>query len=284
MNGKGKVVAIKNILVAYNGFPGSEAALSGAVQMQAHYDAHLTGLFAHGGSKLSQQIQPWMPQKVKDAIMEVEEQSNQNIKEKFDEASAPVPADKRHWIESEGPVQRTIAAYARLYDIIALGIHETTPEYRQSHIEIYPDRIALDSGRPVIIFPSGNDSKVSGRRVVVAWDGGRAAARALADAMGILGKDDRIEIVSVGRAPLARSLPGFDVCKVLERHGFSVTLTELPRGRDSVAETLIKHCEAVAANLLVMGAYDHSPLREGLIGGVTQDIAIKTRIPVLMSH
>ena len=277
-------MAIKNILVAYNGLPGSEAALSGAVQMQGHYDAHLTGLFAHGGSSLLQQIKPWMPQKVKDAIMEVEERSHQDIKAKFDAICDPVPADKKHWIESLGPVQRTIAAYARLYDIVALGIHETTPEYGQSHIEIYPDRIALDSGRPVIIFPSGNASKVAGRRVVVAWDGGRAAARALADAMGILDQDDQIEIVSVGRAPLARSLPGFDVCKVLERHGLSVTLTELPRGQSSVAETLIGHCETVAADLLVMGAYDHSPLREGLIGGVTQDIALKTRIPVLMSH
>ena len=216
--------------------------------------------------------------------MEVEEQSHDDIRQKFDAACASVASDKKHWIESDGPVQRTIAAYARLYDLVAIGIHEATPEYGQSHIEIYPDRIALDSGRPVIIFPSGNDSKVSGRHVVVAWDGGRAAARALADAIGILGHDDTIEIVSVGRVPLARSLPGFDVCKVLKRHGFSVSLTELPRGRDSVGATLINHCEQVGANLLVMGAYDHSPLREGLIGGVTQDIALKTRIPVLMSH
>jgi nucleotide-binding universal stress UspA family protein len=163
-------------------------------------------------------------------------------------------------------------------------MHEASAEYGQAHIEIYPDRITLDSGRPVITFPAGYSGKLTGRHVVVAWDGGRAAARALADAMQILASDDAIEIVSVGRLPLAQTLPDFDVRMVFERHGLSVSLTELPRDRRSIADTLVDHCEKVGAGLLVMGAYEHSPLREGLIGGVTHDIAMRAKIPVLMSH
>jgi nucleotide-binding universal stress UspA family protein len=277
-------MSIKNILVAYNGLPGSDAALRGAVLMQQFYGAHLTGLFAHGGSTLSHQIKPWMPKTVQTAIMQVEEDAHQDLRLKFDTACAEVPAEKLHWIDSAGPVQRTVAAYARLFDITVLGLHETSSGYGQSHIEIYPDRVTFDSGRPVIIFPPGFEGTVFGQRAVVAWDGGRAAARALADAMQILETEDTVEIVSVGRSPLVGALPGIDVRTVLDRHDLNVIVTELPRDRRSIADTLVAHCDATGATLLVMGAYEHSPLREGLIGGVTHDIALHAKIPVLMSH
>lgn len=277
-------MSIKNILVAYNGLPGSGAALHGAVKMQQYYGAHLTGLFAHGGSTLSGQIKPWMPQKVKDAIMDVENQSNEEIVNSFNEICADVPAEKLHWIDSGGSVQQTVAAYARLFDITVLGMHETSRTPGQSHIEIYPDRVTFDSGRPVMIFPAGYRGSVFNNKAVVAWDGGRAAARALADAMQILETEVSVEIVSVGRSPLAGSLPGVNVQTVLDRHDVTVKLTELPRGRKPIADTLVDYCDTTGAGLLVMGAYEHSPLREGLIGGVTHDIALHAKIPVLMSH
>jgi nucleotide-binding universal stress UspA family protein len=277
-------MSIKNILVAYNGLPGSGAALHGAVKMRAFYDAHLTGLFAHGGSQISSHIKPWMPKKVQQAIMEVENQSNTDILNSFRGICADVPANKLHWIDSGGGVQDTVARYARLFDITVLGMHEHSETPSQSHIEIFPDRVAYDSGRPVVIFPAGYRGSVFNNKAVVAWDGGRAAARALADAMQILETEVSVEIVSVGRSPLAGSLPGINVQTVLDRHDVRVELTELPRAKKSVADTLVAHCETTGAGLLVMGAYEHSPLREGLIGGVTHDIALRARIPVLMSH
>lgn len=277
-------MSIKNILVAYNGLPGSNTALRGAVMLQQYYGAHLTGLFAHGNPFLSRQMKPWMPKKVQEAIIEAAESPNKDVQDKFRETCAAVPEDKLHWIDSGGSVQRTVARYARLFDITVLGMHENSLDSNLSHIEIYPDRVTFDSGRPVILFPKDFEGSVIGKRAVVAWDGGRAAARALADAMQILESEDEVEIVSVGRSPLEGSLPGIDVATILDRHDVKVTLTELPRSKASIADTLVNHCEATGASLLVMGAYEHSPLREGLIGGVTHDIALRARIPVLMSH
>lgn len=276
-------MSIKNILVAYNGLPSADAALQGAVAMQKHYDAHLTCLFAYGDSNLAGRIQPWMPQKVQDALLEVDTQAIQMIRDKFLERCADIPEDKRHWIENKGPVHRTLAAYARLYDMTVLGMHEDAA-YGQEHLEIHPERVTLDSGRPVISFPADYSGALTGRHVVIAWDGGRAAARALADAMQILDTTDKIEIVSVGRLPFAQTLPDFDIAQFFERHDLRVTLTELTRDSRSIAHTLMDHCESVGAGVLVMGAYEHSPLREGLIGGVTQEIASRATIPVLMSH
>ncbi|PUB14958.1 universal stress protein [Yoonia sediminilitoris] len=277
-------MTIKNILVAYNGLPGSNTALRGAVLMQQYYDAHLTGLFAHGNPVLSRQMKPWMPKKIQEAIMSVADSPNSDMQDKFSETCANVPPEKLHWIDSGGSVQRTVARYARLFDITVLGMHESTLEQNLSHIDIYPDRVTFDSGRPVIIFPANFEGSLFGKRAVLAWDGGRAAARALADAMQILKAEDEVEIVSVGRSPLADSLPGIDVRTILDRHDVNVTLTELPRSKKSIADTLVNHCDTVGASLLVMGAYEHSPLREGLIGGVTHDIALRAKIPVLMSH
>ncbi|SIT13184.1 Universal stress protein family protein [Roseivivax lentus] len=278
-------MSIKNILVAYNGLPGSEAALSGAVLMQQYFDAHLNGLFAHGNPFLSRKMQhSWMPSKVQAAILEVAEGPTADIERRFYETCREVPEDKLHWIDSGGSVQRTVARYARLFDLTVLGMHESSVDNTMRHVEIHPDRVAYDSGRPVMTFPANHKGSVFGGRAVVAWDGGRAAARALADAMQILETETEVEIVSVGRSPLADSLPGIDVAMVLDRHNVNVTITELPRGRQSIADTLVDHCEKTGAGLLVMGAYEHSPIREGLIGGVTHDIALRARIPVLMSH
>lgn len=277
-------MSIKNILVAYNGLPGSEAALHGALRMQQYYDAHLTGLFAHGGSQVSGQMKPWMPRKIKSAIMEVEDHASEEIASNFNRICADVPPEKLHWIDNAGPVQQTVTSYARLFDITILGLHDRSETLIKSHIEIFPDRVTFDSGRPVMIFPAGYDGSVFDGKAVVAWDGGRAAARALADAMQILETEVSVEIVSVGKSPLKGSLPGIDVSTVLARHDVNVTLTELPKSRKSIADTLVAHCEATGAGLLVMGAYEHSPLREGLIGGVTHDIALRASLPVLMSH
>lgn len=135
-----------------------------------------------------------------------------------------------------------------------------------------------------MIFPAGYRGSVSNNKAVVVWDGGRAATRALADAMKILQTEVSVEIISVGRFPLAGSLPGINVQTILDRHEVNVTQTKMPRGRKSIADTLVDHCESAGAGLLVMRAYEYSSPREGLIGDVTHDIALRASIPVLMSH
>ena len=246
--------------------------------------AHLTGLFAHGNPFLSRQMKPWMPQKVQAALLEVADSPTQDVQDKFRATCSVVPEDRLHWIDSGGSVQRTVARYARLFDITVLGMHESKLERNLSHIDIYPDRVTFDSGRPVIIFPANFEGTLFGKRAVVAWDGGRAAARALADAMQILKTEDEVEIVSVGRSPLEGALPGIDVGMILDRHDVKVTLTELPRSKRSIADTLVDHCDAVGASLLVMGAYEHSRFSEMIFGGVTRHVLGHSHIPVLLSH
>lgn len=80
-------------------------------------------------------------------------------------------------------------------------MHKTSEDGNLSHIEIHPDRVAFDSGRPVMTSPANYQGSVSAGRAVVVWDGGRAAARALVDAMQILESEAELEIVSAWRSP-----------------------------------------------------------------------------------
>ena len=276
---------LKNILVAYNGLPGSDAALKGAVQVQQRFDTDLTGLFAHGNPFLSRQLhKAWMPQKMQDAIVEAADSPSDDIREKFDEICQVVPAEKKTWINSGGSVQTTVTRYSRLFDLTILGMHEKSFAHNLSHLELFPDRIALESGRPVLVFPSNPPVDCFDKTIVIAWDGKRAAARALADAKLFLKAGHNVDLVSIGRMPLAEATPGVDIGKLFKNHGWNVTISEIPLSKKTISQILVEYCRNVDAGLLVMGAYEHSPLREGLFGGVTQDISLGAEIPVLMSH
>jgi nucleotide-binding universal stress UspA family protein len=125
-----------------------------------------------------------------------------------------------------------------------------------------------------------------GKRVVVAWDGGREAARAIVDAMPILTKANEVEVVVIkhgGRGEPGREV-GADISTFMARHGCKVTLKRLTASGISDADCLLSHLADSDADLLVMGAYAHARLRELVLGGVTQKILGQMTTPVLLSH
>jgi len=91
-------------------------------------------------------------------------------------------------------------------------MHETTYNPTKSPIEVFPDRVKFESGRPFMIFPAGYPGSVFNSKAIVAWDDGRAATRALADGMKILETEMSVQIVSIGRSPLAEACWGA-MCK-----------------------------------------------------------------------
>ena len=119
---------------------------------------------------------------------------------------------------------------------------------------------------------------------LVAWDGKRAAARALVDAMHILQTKSRVTVLTIGKGDTLPTRAGDDVLTLLRHHGVVAELLLRPQGRDGIGRTILNTCAEVGAGLLVMGAYEHSKFSEDILGGVTRDIFSHTTIPVLMSH
>lgn len=147
--------------------------------------------------------------------------------------------------------------------------------------------VLFGSGRPVLLVPPDWKDKSIGRRVVIAWNGKREAARALADATPLIEVADEIYLITVDAKPGFDGVgpaPGADIAAHLARRGLKVELRNLDGLGREEAETLIAGARAVDADLVVMGGYGRARLSEWVFGGMTRKMAAKAPLPILMSH
>jgi nucleotide-binding universal stress UspA family protein len=148
------------------------------------------------------------------------------------------------------------------------------------------EEVVFASGRPVIGLPSGWSVKTLGKRILVAWDGGREAARASFDALPFLVPADAVRVISVQGVlddPVRQFTPGDDIATTLARHGVRVESMAL-RGARPIRDELQAQALDFGADLLVMGCYGHSRLRERVLGGVTREMLKNIPLPLLLAN
>jgi nucleotide-binding universal stress UspA family protein len=162
-----------------------------------------------------------------------------------------------------------------------LVIGQDAAESVDEHVLIHPDRIALLSGRPVLIVPRGHDPNAKHAHSVIAWDGSRAAARALSDSLGLLEAEGQVTVLTIGDDSTPR--PISEVMQHLGRHGIRADHDHIAAD-PGLARALLAYCREKRPGLLVMGAYEHSKFREDFLGGVTARVLRNARLPVLLSH
>ncbi|CAN7733372.1 universal stress protein [Bosea sp. LjRoot9] len=173
-----------------------------------------------------------------------------------------------------------LLAYARVHDLSILDLEKDAVQRDRGLIEA----ALFESGRPVLIVPETGEH-FSAKRILIAWDGGASAARAVADAMPFLSAAEEVEILSViGEKDLTSLIAGADLAPHLARHGASVTVKNVVLSEQDVAGTIRQEAGAFGADFIVCGAYKHSRLREWLLGGVTQSLLKDCPLPILMSH
>lgn len=173
-----------------------------------------------------------------------------------------------------------LVSRARVADVAVLDAESSATEIDRGLIEA----VLFDSGRPLIVVPPGH-GRFEARQVLIAWDGGASAARAVADALPILRAAEAVEILSVtGEGELAGTLPGTELAPHLARHGIKVTVNPAETGSGDVADIIKSRAAALGAGLVVAGAYRHSRLREFLLGGVTQSLLKACEVPLHLSH
>jgi nucleotide-binding universal stress UspA family protein len=173
----------------------------------------------------------------------------------------------------------------RYSDLVVIG-QTNRSEPSPSIMSDFPEFMVMNSGRPVLIIPHTGEFEQVGRRVLVAWDGSREAARAVSDAIPILAKSEIVQIIVVNPGEKRDSHgeePGADLALFLSRHGIKVEIATRFSVHDAGAE-LLKAASELGMDLIVMGGYGHSRLREMLMGGVTRTILEKMNLPVFMSH
>jgi nucleotide-binding universal stress UspA family protein len=182
-----------------------------------------------------------------------------------------------------GDLGREVSRLAQYFD--ATVLEQPNPEGPDTANVI--EAVLFGSGRPVLIVPYiilHVPSQL--RTVLVAWNEGRLAARAIADALPLLQMADRVEVVTVsGPNPSGSRHASADMmAQHLAQHGIKADMKALAKGDVDIGSTLVSYAADVSADLIVMGAYGHSRLREIVLGGTTRTILQSMTVPVLMAH
>jgi nucleotide-binding universal stress UspA family protein len=176
------------------------------------------------------------------------------------------------------------AVHARYADLAILG--QRDPDQGAGGLpRVRPEEIALASGRPILVIPYAGNFPTVGKRVLVAWNASREAARAVNDALPFLSAADIVTVLAIDpRAGEHGEDPGFDISLHLARHGVKAEIERTVAGEVGVGDVLLSRAADLAADLLVMGVYGHARARELLLGGASRTVLETMTIPVLMSH
>ena len=274
---------IKDILVNL-GLGERDPAGKFAVSVAETFDAHVLGIaFAYEPDIPGTAMGGIPPEFLSTQRTEAEEKARAAM-DRFGKAAslAGISCETRLVNASVGSAARDLGKIARRFDLVVLGQaqrEDITP------VDSLNESVLFDSGRPILFVPFIQAEGLKLDRVMLCWDGSRAATRAVADSMPLLHKAGTVQIVIVGDKP-SRSdeIPGADLGEHLARHGLKVEVKRLTADDIDVASMLLSHAADSDADIMVMGGYGHSRLREFVLGGVTRALLESMTVPVLMSH
>jgi nucleotide-binding universal stress UspA family protein len=175
----------------------------------------------------------------------------------------------------------TVSAFARLCDLTI--VLQPEPD-RDTFDNTIPLVILFQSGGPVLVIPQTHKGPFEPKRIGIAWDGSRLAARAVRDAAPFLARAHAITIISVNEAQTPASASATHLAAHLARHGLTAYIERSSADRADIQPTILSIAADTGTDLIVMGAYGHARLQERILGGVTRAMLQSMTVPTLMSH
>lgn len=280
-------MSYKTILVHLNDHRRADRLLAAAVPLARRWDAHLIGL----GILPPFVVIPAMDGAGASVTVDEHRKAYQGELARLKRAFGAATSDLQRpgeWREVDAGLGTTAAALiqvARTADLVVAA--QADREWPSSALLEDPSRVAIECGRPLLVIPNRGTVSMPPKRVTVAWNARREAARAAFDALPLLKEANEVDVLSIRGAnepSVSGDLPGAEICATLARHGVKCSESEATAASVDVGTEILRRAEASGAELVVMGCYGHSRLREFVLGGASREVLAHMRLPVLLSH
>jgi nucleotide-binding universal stress UspA family protein len=254
-----------------------------AFNLAERFDAHLVGFFG-----LEPVVIPSVPESAPALMAEMMRQRRllaEKVEAEFrDKMRKEQYGGKSEWRATLDDGFAALEFHAKYCDLVVAG--QPDPE-GFSVPAWFAHRLVMSIGRPVLYVPFAGRFEDCGKRVLVPWNASREAARAVKDALPFLREAEQTEVVTFNPEKVFlddTALPDPDMGAYLARHGARVEVANQATSLDDIGALILSRAADEAADLIVMGAYSHSRLREIVLGGATRELFKSMTVPTLMSH
>lgn len=277
-------MSYKTILVYLDSRPHNAGLLAFAFGLAKRFEAHLVGLYAPLLPRIPAHAMAGAGRVLHEILEQRRTEGLRQAEKEFRDATARHGDAGAEWRVSEADPGTAVRLNARYADLVVAA----QPEPQDAAgVRSLAEEFALSCGRPVLYLPYAGRFATAGERVLIAWNAGREAARAVHDALPILRRAAAVELAVFDpeRTPRGHGEePGSDIALYLARHGIKVTVHGQSGAGFDVGAQILSRAADLGADLVVMGAYGHSRMRELVLGGVTRTMLEAMTLPVLMSH
>jgi nucleotide-binding universal stress UspA family protein len=275
-------MSYKTILVHLDAGKRCSARIDIAIRLAQQEDAHLIGLNSIAEYEPPGYVMSQIGAEIIAARKAEQASESARSEAEFNQHTHSAGLTSVEWRSAVGDPVDQMTLHARYADLVVVG--QTDPSDAGQVPASFPERLVLAAGRPVLIVPFAGSFATLGKRIVVAWKPSREATRAVTDAIALLRKADNVHVMAMNpRAGEYGSVPGADIGAYLSRHGVRVEV-KADYSEVDVGNELLSRASDLSADLIVMGGYGHSRLKELVLGGATRTILNSKTVPVLMSH
>ena len=274
----------KTLLVPVDGRSRSARSLGMAAKLASAFDAHVVGLFVKPSAHVpSYALAEGESETMRALMRERVDALAQEARAQFDAGVKAGGIARHEWRVAEGDAAETVALHARYADLVVLNQTDPAAE-EKAH---FADQLLMSVSRPVLIAPYVGEIAGAAQNIMACWNATPEAARALTDALPLLQRARKVTILSIkprGSPQGHGESAGSDIALFLARHGVRAEASSAAAADVDVGNLILSRAFDLGADLIVMGAYGHSRLREMVLGGATRTLLASMTVPVLMSH
>ena len=277
-------MSFKTILVSVDASATAARTVKAARELAERFDAHVIGLH----------VRPrFQSPAFTDSGFGMETLYTQHLEKVTVDAETAAATFKNamgtrvsEWRVIDGFIDDELAVAARYADLVVIAQADAEGSSSSMPSDL-PERVALTTERPVLVVPYIGAIKAPGKTVLLCWNASRESSRAATAAMPFLEKADKVVVLTID-AKASESghgaEPGADVAEWLSRHGAKVTVQRDTAADNDIGATILSRAADHGADLIVMGVYGHSRMREFVMGGVSRTLLSSMTAPLLIAH